>query len=79
MTDEPKPPTKIDLTVAGHTVIVESAEPLDVVAAKALELFRETAEYARRSPAGFAASGGQFERAQPTPGQDPDWEPADRR
>ncbi|SCL43310.1 hypothetical protein GA0074692_6814 [Micromonospora pallida] len=41
--------------MAGHTVIVEAAEPLDVVAAKALDLFRETAGYARSSPVGFAA------------------------
>lgn len=52
---EPAAPVKVDLTVAGHTVIVEAAEPLDVVAAKALDLFRETAGYARRSPVGFTA------------------------
>ena len=34
--------TKVDITVAGHIVIVEADEPLEVVAAKALELFRET-------------------------------------
>ncbi|SCL16391.1 hypothetical protein GA0074692_6878 [Micromonospora pallida] len=54
MTDPPAP-VKVDVTVAGHTVIVEAAEPLDVVAAKALDLFRETAGYARSSPVGFAA------------------------
>jgi hypothetical protein len=34
--------TKVDITVAGHIVIVEADEPLDTVAAKALELFRAT-------------------------------------
>lgn len=34
--------TKVDITVAGHIVIVEADEPLDAVAAKALELFRAT-------------------------------------
>lgn len=65
MSDEPRPPTKVDITVAGHTVIVESAEPLDVVAAKALELFRATEDAARRIPVGFAATGGTAERAEP--------------
>jgi hypothetical protein len=51
--------------VAGHTVIVESPDPLDVVAGKALELFRATEANARRIPTGFAASGGQAERASP--------------
>ncbi|MEU4777479.1 hypothetical protein [Micromonospora sp. NPDC023633] len=55
MTDPPAP-VKVDITVAGHTVTVEAAEPLDVVAAKALDLFRQTAEYARRAPVGFAAA-----------------------
>lgn len=34
--------TKVDITVAGHIVIVEADEPLEAVAAKALELFRAT-------------------------------------
>lgn len=82
MTDEPatSPPTKVDLTVAGHQVIIEAAEPLDVVAAKALELFRATEDAARRIPVGFAATGSHVERAEPsTNGHDPEWEPADRR
>ncbi|WP_416902744.1 hypothetical protein [Micromonospora echinospora] len=34
--------TKVDITTAGHTIIVEADGPLDQVAAKALELWRET-------------------------------------
>jgi hypothetical protein len=34
--------TKVDITVAGHIIIVEADEPLEAVAAKALELFRAT-------------------------------------
>lgn len=34
--------TKVDITTAAHTVIVEADEPLDAVAAKALELWRAT-------------------------------------
>ncbi|MFY1658563.1 hypothetical protein [Micromonospora sp. WMMD1274] len=53
----PDPPAsvKVDITVAGHTVIVEATETLDVVAAKALDLFRQTTDEARRSPTGFTA------------------------
>lgn len=62
MIDSPTP-VKVDITVAGHTVIVEAAEPLDVVAAKALDLFRQTADDARRAPAGFAAGHAHVEHA----------------
>ncbi|MEV5765320.1 hypothetical protein AB0L34_12215 [Micromonospora sp. NPDC052213] len=55
MSDLAPSPAKVDITVAGHTVIVEAAEPLDVVATKALDLFRQTSEDARRSPVGFGA------------------------
>jgi len=34
--------TKVDITTAGHTIIVESDEGLDIVAAKAIELWRDT-------------------------------------
>ncbi len=62
MVDRPTP-AKVDITVAGHTVIVEASEPLDVVAAKALDLFEKTAGYARRSPVGFAAGFANVDRS----------------
>lgn len=62
---DPPPPTKVDITVAGHQVIVEAPEPLDIVAAKALELFRATEDSARRSPIGFGTTGVHVERAEP--------------
>jgi len=53
--------TKVDLTVAGHIVIVEADEPLDVVAAKALELFEATER--RDMVKGMSATGFSMERA----------------
>lgn len=44
--------TKVDITTAGHIVIVEASDPLDVVAAKALELWKAT-----RDPALDRATG----------------------
>ena len=34
--------TKVDITTAGHTIIIEADEPLDTVAARALDLWRQT-------------------------------------
>lgn len=34
--------TKVDITTAGHTVIVEADDPLTAVASKALELWHAT-------------------------------------
>lgn len=56
--------TKVGITVAGHNVIVEADEQLDVVAAKALELFRATADPS--SVKGYSATGFTAERASTT-------------
>lgn len=53
--------TKVDITTAGHTVVVDADEPLDMVAAKALELWRDTRDPAIRS--GYGATGFSTERA----------------
>ncbi|MEU4221979.1 hypothetical protein [Actinoplanes sp. NPDC026623] len=47
------PLTKVDITIAGHMVIVEAHRPMEDVAALAYDLIRRTAEYARRLPVGF--------------------------
>ena len=77
MTDQtPAQVTKVDITVAGHQVIVEAAEPLDRVAGKALELFRATEQSACRIPVGFTAGSAHLERAEPSSnGYEPVWEP----
>jgi hypothetical protein len=54
--------TKVDITTAGHTVIVESDQAdLDTVAAKALELWRSTRD--PKLDQAQAAAGFQAERA----------------
>ncbi len=66
---EPAPPppgtNKVEITVAGHTVLVESADPLVDVVGYAMGIFEQTAAAARRIPIGFDIAGGQFERAEP--------------
>ncbi|MET0701654.1 MAG: hypothetical protein ABWY93_18545 [Mycobacterium sp.] len=57
--------TKIELTVAGHTVAVEGAETANELATLALSLFRETAGYAQRSTIGFAAGAAETSLAPP--------------
>ena len=58
--------TRVEITVAGHTVICEAPEPLEAVAAKALQLFQTTAGAASRLPMGFdSGSTGVIERAAP--------------
>jgi len=52
---------KVDLTTAGHTVIVEADEPLDVLAAKALELWRATRD--PKLDRNWAATGFTAERS----------------
>lgn len=54
-----------EIAVAAHSVTIESADPLDTVAAKALELFRQTEASALRSPVGFGTTGSSVERAEP--------------
>jgi hypothetical protein len=44
---------KVDITIAGHTVIVEAHRSMEDVSAQALDLIRRTAGYARRMPTGF--------------------------
>jgi hypothetical protein len=56
--------TKVDITTAGHTIIVDSDDPLDTVAAKALELWNAT-----RDPAlnrAYGTTGFAAERASST-------------
>lgn len=63
----PPPPgtNKVEITVAGHSVTIESTDPLAAVADCALDIFQRTAGYAKRIPIGFDVAGGQFERADP--------------
>jgi hypothetical protein len=63
----PPPPgtNKVEITVAGHTVAIESADPLADVVGYAMGLFEQTSEPAERIPFGFDNAGGQFERAEP--------------
>ncbi len=65
--DAPPPPgtSKVEITVGGHTVVVESAEPLSEVVGYALGIYDQTKDAAKRLPFGFDVSGGQFERAEP--------------
>lgn len=36
------PPTRVEITAGGHQVVVEAVAPLNTVAKKALELWRDT-------------------------------------
>lgn len=57
--------TKVDITTAGHTVIVESdSNDLDTVAAKALQLWRDTRDPKLDRATG--AAGFVVERSEPT-------------
>lgn len=62
---EPEPesvdPVEIEISVAGHTVIVKAARSMEDVAAQAVQLFERTQRSAMRIPIGFAVTGGQFE------------------
>jgi len=53
---------KIDLTVAGHTVIVDSDADLEVVEATAKRLFEWTSNFARRSTVGYSVPAPETER-----------------
>lgn len=62
----PPPGTnKVEIAVGGHSVIVESADPLDDVVGYALGIYEQTAAGARYMPMGFDATGGSYERAEP--------------
>ena len=56
--------TKVDITTAGHTVIVESDEDLNTVAAKALQLWRDTRD--PKLDRVHGASGFVAERSEPS-------------
>lgn len=38
----PPPTTRVEIAAAGHQVVIEAPDPLEVVAAKALEVWKET-------------------------------------
>lgn len=62
----PPPPgaNRVEITVGGHAIVVESPDPLTDVVGYALSLFEQTADQAKKLPFGFDATGGQFERAE---------------
>jgi hypothetical protein len=73
----PPPGTnKVELTVGGHSITVESGDPLADVTAYALLLYDRTKDAAKKIPFGFDVAGGQFERAEPyvEPGSAEGWE-----
>lgn len=66
--DSPPPPpgtNKVEITVGGHCVVVESAEALADVVGYALGIYEQTTDAAKRIPMGFDVASGQFERAEP--------------
>jgi hypothetical protein len=81
--EAPPPPgtNKIEITVGGHTVAIESSAPLNLVADYAMALWDRTADEAKQLPFGFDATGGQFERAEPyiEPSGMERWEETDER
>jgi hypothetical protein len=55
----PPPPARVEITAGGHQVVVEAVAPLNTVAKKALDLWRETDNPAVSRAAdtvGFSAS-----------------------
>jgi hypothetical protein len=56
---------KVEITVGGHSVSVESADPLVDVVGYALGIYDQTAAATRYVPMGFDVTGGSFERAEP--------------
>lgn len=62
----PPPPgtNKVEITVGGHTIVVESTDPLADVVGYALGIYDQTKDAAKKIPFGFDATGGQFERAE---------------
>jgi len=65
--EAPPPPgtNKVEITVGGHSVSVESAEPLAAVVEHVMRIYQLTRDAAKTLPFGFDATGGQFERAEP--------------
>lgn len=81
--EAPPPPgtNKVEITVGGHSVVVESADPLVDVAGYALGMFEQTRDDAKKLPFGFDVAGGQFQHAEPyaEPGGMEGWEDARAR
>lgn len=75
----PPPPglNKVEITVAGHTVIVESADPLADVIGYALGAYEQTRLEAKAIPFGFDIGIAQVERAPDWSGHRQEWEPDD--
>lgn len=61
----PPPPglNKVEITVAGHTVLIESGDPLEDVVGYALGVYEQTRLEAKRIPLGFDVGVAQVERA----------------
>jgi hypothetical protein len=56
---------KVEITVAGHQIVVEADATLDELADKALHLFRETSGVAKQA-IGFGTNGSTTERSEQT-------------
>lgn len=39
---QPPPPTRVEISAAGHQVVIEAVGPVDTIARKALDLWRKT-------------------------------------
>lgn len=65
--EAPPPPgtNKVEITVGGHTVVIESVDPLADVVGYAMGVYDATRDAAKKIPLGFDITGGQFERAEP--------------
>jgi hypothetical protein len=63
-TDPEPTPTKVEITVAGHTVTVESVASIEQVSAAALDLYRKTKLAAKKIPFGFDLGAAQVERVE---------------
>jgi hypothetical protein len=61
----PPGPNKVEITVAGHTVNIESFDPLTDVIEYAVRIFEITAASAKHVPLGFDTSVAHIERAGP--------------
>lgn len=66
--ESPPPPpgtNKVEITVAGHTVIIESPEALSEVIGYTMGIYEQTRDAATRIPFGFDTGAGHHERAEP--------------
>lgn len=60
----PAAPAKVEISVAGHTIVVEGTAVLSEVADLALGLFQQTTPVARSATVGYSITGGTFERSE---------------